>query len=131
MQINNNFNNNRQINFKSDLKAADRVLEDIVPRIAQIAKNKKGTEGGTVFVSHFYSPAKQDTPASFTTRFAYFEKDDVFARASDSVAFETPKAGVFKLIEGFKYAAEDFDSVGRWDKVVEKFEEFMDSVPKK
>lgn len=132
MKINNNFNNNRQINFKADVRLASGEFSSIASKLVQIGKNAKGTEGGLAVVTHLFEPSyKAGHPDVFTTMFHYYEKDEVISSRGRNVSFISANDHTCKLVDGLEISTKSFTFEERMNKIVEQFQEFMDVVSKK
>lgn len=134
MKINNNFNNNRQVNFKADLKSSNRVGEKLILKLAKIAKDAKGTKGDVITINQKIVPNSfGHNINSYITEFDYFKKNNIFSDNKKKIVFSTDDHENFNMWEEFAESptARNLDKEERDNKIVEFFQKFMNSVSKK
>lgn len=134
MKINNNFNNNKQVNFKADLKCFRGVSETLALRLAKVVKEIEGTEGDIVTLKQdvFSHPFHQRLE-SYNNEFEYFKKGSTFSDEQTSVSFTTLNRSRFDMWESGaeKSTVKNIDEEEKDNKIVEFFQKFMDSMSRK
>lgn len=134
MNINNNLNNNKQVNFKADLKAFNGVSETLASRLAKIAKEAHGTEGDVVTLKQsITSNSFHRWLESYNNEFEYFKKGSIFSDEQTSVSFTTLDRISFDMWEkgAEKPTVRELDVEDRDNKIVEFFQNLMGSKSKK
>lgn len=134
MQVNNNFNN-KQVNFKADLKACTKISDNLYSKLSKIAKDAKGTEGEIVeFIENVVSHPHDSKRAfkEYIIKLGYSRKEGAFSKEEPFIAFSTIDHQKFGIWDYNNHKFTDlFDAEEKDNKIVEFFQKFMDSVSKK
>lgn len=134
MNINNNYSNNKQINFKANLICVEGVSEKLALRLAKIAKEARNTEGDIVMMRQkIVSNEVNSNLKDYITEFDYYRKDNIFSDTKLKINFDTLDGQRFNLLDrnAGTHLAENLDTEERDNKIVQFFQNIMASMPKK
>lgn len=134
MRINNNFNNNRQIDFKAKLICVEGANKELALRLAKIAEKARKTQGDVVLLRQSIRSNKYDnTISSYDIKFNYFKKDSVYCNDRSSVRFTTRNHKKFDMWDDEReyIIASGLNIEEKDNKIVEFFQNYMNLMSNK
>lgn len=124
MKINNNLNNNKQVNFKADLKIVNKraYFDTMYNKLIDIASKKPNSEGILFIMSEKPVFTQAGNEFSRELRFDCFDKNCAFPSHNVSVDYKAKK-GEFIAENGKKYSKDEYI-----EKITGLFKNFVDTV---